>query len=97
MSNWVDFQLQNPDMEDFFLSTFTSFNDFNSKFKEYQDKYFQLLNTQGSHLIQNNDEPKEKFYYNDVTLVCKHGVKPRNNKIDGSRPNQHTNSNTIKI
>lgn len=90
MSNWVDFQHEHPDMEDFFLSTFTSLNDFNTKFKDYQDKYFQLLNIRGSHLIKNNEELQAVFYYNDATIVCKHGVKPRNNKVDGSRPNQHT-------
>jgi len=33
MTNWIEFKKQNPDMEDFFLSTFTSINDFNIKFK----------------------------------------------------------------
>ena len=43
-----------------------------------------------SKLIKNNDLLKQQFHYDYCQIKCKHGTKQRSNKVDNSRPNQHS-------
>ena len=88
MTNWVDFKIQNPDMEDFFLRKFNSEEQFTNELNNYQANYFQKLYHRSSVLFKNNDQLLQKFKYTDLTLLCKHGDKCRS-KNETSK-NSHT-------
>ena len=88
MTNWVDFKIQNPDMEDFFLTKFNSEEQFNSELNNFEAKYFQKLYHRSSILIKNNDQLLQKFKYSELLLLCKHGDKCRS-KNETSK-NSHT-------
>ena len=73
-----------------FSKKWNSYNEFKFDFEQYQKTENVILSIVDSRLIKNNQDLKDKFYYELCVIKCKHGTKQRSNVVNGSRPNQHT-------
>jgi len=78
---WQEFKNQNPTMFDFFNMKFGSLKEFTEQLEIYCNTFFQLLNTENSYLIKNNDQLFQRFKYDRLRLKCVHGGSGRSNNI----------------
>jgi len=83
-------------MENFFNQIFSSYEEFNKKFIEWQDANFQLITiNKCDKFKQGTDEFKTRFKYERVRFHCHHSGNQKSGKIlnatqVGSRNNTHT-------
>jgi len=83
-------------MENFFNQIFSSYEEFNEKFIEWQDANFQLITiNKCDKFKQGTDEFKTRFKYERVRFHCHHSGNQKSGKIlnatqVGSRNNTHT-------
>ena len=74
MTNWLEFKMQNPYKEDFFLTKFNSEVEFRIELNKYETNYYQKFYHRGSYLIKNNDQLLKQFKYSEINFYCKNGI-----------------------
>ena len=75
---------------EFFDKKYSSYEEFQNQFSQYQADTFQSYTVRSSVAINEHDPLSKVFKSSKIVYVCKHGLKPRTQPKDNSRPNQHS-------